>query len=509
VGQHFWRPIKMKLQNDILLTPAQKRAMQGILGGLPAGDVFVLRSAPGMGRTTVLQQVHDAAGGTLVGVREFMRSLAAREPAAIEEAFLDMVEQALAAHQLVIVDDLHLVANTANNYKYPRAHLLDAALTGIMGEAAAWRKKLVFGVEDEAPWPVRRRAYAWEIDAFGVEDFECICRSLLPAEVADRLDYAQIHRFAPALSAQRLKNACNWMARESGAETAGFIEYLRSHDLASNVEIEEVQRVDWKDLKGVDEVIRELEAKIALPFENGPLSAELRLKPKRGVLLAGPPGTGKTTIGRALAHRLKSKFFLIDGTMVAGSGDFYEDVGKVFEAAKRNAPSVVFIDDADVIFEGDGDRGFYRYLLTILDGLESASAERVCVMMTAMNAGSLPAAMVRSGRVELWLETRLPDAGARAAILTGMLSGLPQPIGAADSERLAGASHGLTGADLKNIVEDGKLLYAHDRAGGTPLRAVEEYFLEAIATVRANRRSYARSKPPKMTETVKMGFGAE
>ena len=179
--------------------------------------------------------------------------LAAREPAAIEEAFLDMVEQSLAAHDLVIVDDLHLVANTANNYKYPRAHLLDAALTGIMGEAAAWHKKLVFGVEDEAPWPVRRRAYSWDVEAFGVEDFECICRSLLPEEFAGRLDYAQIHRFAPALSAQRLKNACNWMARESGTgtgvETAGFIEYLRSHDAGSNVEIEEVQRVDWTGFK--------------------------------------------------------------------------------------------------------------------------------------------------------------------------------------------------------------------------------------------------------------------
>jgi transitional endoplasmic reticulum ATPase len=246
-----------------------------------------------------------------------------------------------------------------------------------------------------------------------------------------------------------------------------------------------------------------------LPFENDALSAELRLKPKRGVLLAGPPGTGKTTIGRALAHRLKSKFFLIDGTMVAGSSDFYEDVGKVFEAAKRNAPSVVFIDDADVIFEGDGDRGFYRYLLTILDGLESASAERVCIMMTAMNAGSLPAAMVRSGRVELWLETRLRDTDARAAILRAMLAGLPAPIGAADSGRLAGASHGLTGADLKNIVEDGKLLYAHDRVSGAAMRAAEEYFLDAIETVRANRRSYARSKPPRLTETVKIGFGVE
>jgi hypothetical protein len=183
--------------------------MEGILGGLSAGHVFVLRSAPGMGRTTVLRQLHNAAGGTLVEVREFMRSLAAREPAAIEEAFLAMVEQALAAHHLVIVDDLHLVAKTANNYRYPRAYLLDAALTGIMGEAAAWRKKLVFGVQDEAPWPVRRRAYWFEIDAFGVEDFECICRSLLPAEVAERLDYAQMHRFTPALSAQLLRSACS------------------------------------------------------------------------------------------------------------------------------------------------------------------------------------------------------------------------------------------------------------------------------------------------------------
>ena len=117
--------------------------------------------------------------------------------------------------------------------------------------------------------------------------------------------------------------------------------------------------MNLKDLKGVDAVIQALEAKIALPFENSALSAELSLKAKRGVLLAGPPGTGKTTVGRALAHRLKSKFFLVDGTMIAGTRDFFSEIHRVFDAARKNAPSIVFIDDADVIFEAEGDRGFF------------------------------------------------------------------------------------------------------------------------------------------------------
>ncbi len=491
------------------LTPAQKRALDHLLNALPAGDVFVLKCAAGAGRTTVLRELQSAAGGKLIGIRDVMRALAGRESLAVEEALLETMERALGNHDLVMVDDLHLVSNVVNRYNAARAHLLDAALTAIMGDAAAWGKKLVFGIEGEAPWPVRRRAYTCEIQDLTVEDFASVCRTLLPQDVADGVDYAKIHRFAPKLTAQQLNKACRWLAREGGVDTARFVEYLQSHQLASNVDLAEVQRVDWKDLKGLDSVIRELETKIALPFENDALATELKLKPKCGVLLAGPPGTVKTTIGRALAHRLKSRFFLIDGTMVSGTGDFREDVQKVFESAKRNAPAIVFIDDADVIFENDGDRGLYRYLLTELDGLESESAARVCVMMTAMNAGALPAAMLRSGRVELWLETRLPDAAARASILGNLLAGLPAPIGSSDFARLAEWSHGLTGADLKNVVEDGKLLYAADRAAGGAVRSTDSYYLEAIETVRENRRNYARSKPPKLVESVQYGFYGE
>ncbi|MBV8818802.1 MAG: ATP-binding protein, partial [Acidobacteriaceae bacterium] len=257
----------------------------------------------------------------------------------------------------------------------------------------------------------------------------------------------------------------------------------------------------------VDDVIAELEAKIALPFENQALARRLQLKPKRGVLLAGPPGTGKTTIGRALAHRLRSKFFLIDGTVVAGSREFYTKVECVFAGAKRNAPSIIFIDDADVIFE-EGNQGFYRYLLTMMDGLESASADRVCVMLTAMEVTSLPRAMLRSGRIELWLHIGLPAEDARKEILREKLEALPQPLSEVDLAQLAQASRGLTGADLKAVVEDAKLLFAHDQVQEKHGVPIEQYFLRAIAGIRSNQANY-RSRKGTSSLNTSIGYPIE
>jgi ATP-dependent 26S proteasome regulatory subunit len=218
------------------------------------------------------------------------------------------------------------------------------------------------------------------------------------------------------------------------------------------------------------------------------------LRSKRGVLLYGPPGTGKTTIGRALAHRLKGKFFLIDGTFIAGTDGFYNRINQVFEAAKDNAPAVIFIDDADAIFEDGEERGLYRYLLTMIDGLESESAGRVCVMMTAMNVSHLPPALVRSGRVELWLEMKLPDAGARREILARHLQTLPKELRSVDAALLLPATEGFTGADLKRTVEDGKGIYAYDKAHRAELKPLHEYFLQAIDSVRENKQRYAEAE---------------
>ena len=147
-----------------------------------------------------------------------------------------------------------------------------------------------------------------------------------------------------------------------------------------------------------------------------------------------------------------------------GRYGFYNRINQVFEAAKDNSPAIIFIDDADAIFEDGEERGLYRYLLTMLDGLESESAGRVCVMMTAMNVASLPTALIRSGRVELWLEMKLPNVEARTQILTRHIGELPPELRKVDVAALIPATEGFTGADLKRLVDDGKTLYAYDKA---------------------------------------------
>jgi AAA+ superfamily predicted ATPase len=494
--------------SPVTLSPSQRRAAEGVMRGLERGDCAVLQDRSSDGKTVVLGYVHRKLGGALVGVRQLLTKLAAYEPAAIEEAFLDLIDEQLAEHDLLIVDDLHLVTNVVESCDYIRKSLFEAVLTATLETAATARKKVLFAC-DEIPYVLSRRGHSWFIRDFAAEDFAAICSAYLDPAVWHELNFEEIHRFAPSLNAHQLRKASLWLSHEPELTTARFLKYLNTHNLVSNVEIKEVEPVTWNDLRGVDDLIQALEAKVALPFENREWATRLNLKPKRGVLLAGPPGTGKTTIGRALAHRLKGKFFLVDGTMIAGSRSFRGEIDRVFDAASRNAPSIIFIDDADVIFGGDEERGLYRYLLTKLDGLESASSSRVCVMMTAMEPADLPAAILRSGRVELWLETRLPDEAARREIFRAHLAALPPPFSDVNTVLLASASKGATGADLKAIIEDGKLLYAHDQIKGKPGRPPEEYFLDSIATIRQNRRRYQKRKPAHPAGAPSIGFRAE
>ncbi len=480
----------------VQLSPAQQKTFEVLLNLVPTMPVLGISSAAGYGRSTLLHFLHQLLGGELLQSYDLLDYARHHHPLVIENAFEQMVMTAFGDHSVVIVDDLHFLMQVCYNQFNPHAGLINLTLKKLFSYAARNQKTLILAMENHH---FRNDVFNQQIRLVTIEefqsvDYECLCQHYLEPAIARRLDYDKIYRFASNLNAVQLKRACTELLSEPKLDTDQFIEYLRSRQLSSNVDLGEVQAVDLYSLKGVDDVIQSLEANLIIPLENDELAKELDLKPKRGVLLAGPPGTGKTTIGRALAHRLKSKFFLIDGTFIAGTGDFYCNIHQVFEAAKQNAPAIVFIDDSDVIFENGDYTGLYRYLLTLLDGLESESVGRVCVMMTAMNVSSLPPALVRSGRIELWLEMRLPDAAARAAILSGYLSHLPMVLAKADVSQLVAATEGFTGADLKRLIEDGKTLYAYDVIRQNNLRSPTDYFLSAVESVVFNKQKYAEAE---------------
>ena len=477
------------------LSPTQQIAFDVLERELAGHHVAVLSGHHGTGRTRILRALHAKTGGAYLTSREFVEASAQRDPLALDETIYSVLSRALEQHPTVIVDDFHYIymVSCCTN-AYPRQNFLVAALLPLAAMARDQGKQLVFSAEGMPIFGLHDRFPRVNIGAFAAEDYEAICASFLDAAAAERIDYGKVHRFAPKLNARQLRNTCVALRDQQALETDRFIEYLREHHLASNVDIAEVQAVDLKDLRGLDDTIEALEANVIMPLENADVSQELGLQPKRGVLLAGPPGTGKTTIGRALARRLKSKFFLLDGTVISGTPEFFPRVHSIFEAARQNAPAVVFIDDSDVIFESGSDAGLYRFLLTMLDGLESKTAGRICLIMTAMDVGNLPPALVRSGRIELWLETRLPPVEARAAILRDQCGRLPEAVGDVDVSAIAAATEGLAGADLKRVVEDGKLLFAFDREKTGTTQPPTTYFLRAVETVRRNKQQYAEAE---------------
>lgn len=475
------------------LCPAQQVTFDALQHSLTLNPIGVLEGRGGSGRTEVLRALCEAHKGVWLPLSDLVVEMRLANPLALEETFERLVSSALERHPAVFLDDIEGLLGVVDGCgSYPRSNWINGVVVRLCDIAEQTAKKLVFC--GGAPWTVRARGYSQYIPEFSAADYEFIARRYLPAATADRLNFAQLKRYATHLVARELRSACEWLAGDADLTTEGFIEYLRTQGLSSNVHLSDVRQVRLQDLQGMDELISSLETHVVLPLENDALATEYGLRPKRGVLLLGPPGTGKTTIGRALAHRLQSKFFRIDGTFIPGTSDFYWKIESVFRQARDNAPAVVFIDDCDAMFQSGQELGLYRYLLTMLDGLESEGCKDVCVIFTAMELADLPPALLRSGRIELWLETCLPDAAARARILAAKLTGIPSDLGDVNITRLVEATEGFTGADLDPVAADGKKLFVAEKLRGTSGRPTTEYFLEAAREVRRNKLRYAAAQ---------------
>ena len=217
--------------------------------------------------------------------------------------------------------------------------------------------------------------------------------------------------------------------------------------------------VNYDDVGGMEETIRQLREMVELPLRYPELFTRLGVDPPKGVLLHGPPGTGKTRLARAVASESDANFFTINGPEIMGSayGESEKRLRQVFEEAQKNAPAIVFIDELDSIAPkrnntpGEAEKRLVAQLLTLMDGLEARS--NLVVIAATNRPDALDEALRRPGRFDREIIVGVPDQTGREEIIVIHTRGMPLAEDV-DLKELARTTHGFVGADIAALARE-------------------------------------------------------
>ena len=246
--------------------------------------------------------------------------------------------------------------------------------------------------------------------------------------------------------------------------------------------------VTFDDVAGVDEAKQEL-AEIVEFLRYPEKFARLGARTPRGVLLAGAPGTGKTLVSRAVAGEAAVPFFSISGSEFAERfvGVGASRVRDLFAQATASAPSIVFIDEIDAVgrHRGAGVGGgndereqTLNQILVEMDGFDERT--NVIVIAATNRPDVLDPALLRPGRFDRRVVLDLPDIKGREGILRVHMSGKPV-MGEVDVREVARQTHGFSGADLANLVNEAAILAARNERNAISRDDVEESIDRVIA----------------------------
>ncbi len=230
-------------------------------------------------------------------------------------------------------------------------------------------------------------------------------------------------------------------------------------------EFEELERrkVTYEDIGGLEEEIQRIREMIELPIRHPELFKRIGIDPPKGVLLHGPPGTGKTLLARAVAGETDAHFITISGPEIMSKfyGQSEENLRKVFEEAKENSPSIIFIDELDSIapkrgeVTGEVERRVVAQLLSLLDGLEGRG--EIIVIGATNRVNDIDPALRRPGRFDREIVIGVPDTDGRYEILLIHTRGMPL-YKDVDLRLIAEKTHGFVGADVESLAKESAML---------------------------------------------------
>merc|ERR1719502_109673 len=250
--------------------------------------------------------------------------------------------------------------------------------------------------------------------------------------------------------------------------------------------------IQFGEIGGLSEQIREMREVVELPLTNPELFVRVGIKAPKGVLLYGPPGTGKTLLARAVANNIDASFLKVVASSIVDKyiGESARIIREMFGYAKEHQPCIIFMDEIDAIggkrfSQGtSADREIQRTLMELLNQMDGFDIlGKVKVIMATNRPDTLDPALLRPGRLDRKIEIPLPNEQSRTDILK-IHSNPVTKHGDIDWEAIVKLTDNFNCADMRNICTE---------AGMFAIRAerdyvVEEDFMKAARKIAENKK---------------------